>query len=63
MVETEISDAQVDKSGKTLYTVTNKVEVSTVQTDQEILDSKKFQDLLVEGYIPEAALHKIKNKC
>ena len=63
MVEAEISDAQIDKSGKTNYTVTNKIEVSTIQTDQEILDSKEFQDLLAKGYIPEAAFHKIKNKC
>jgi len=60
----EYTIEEVTKRGdKYSYKLSDSQEVSTILTDSEIMESKEFKQLVVDGMLPEIALHKIKNNC
>jgi hypothetical protein len=63
MMEGTIDSVEGPVNGKYEYTLKDVTPVVTVKTDLDIINSVEYKNLLLKGYLPEAAHHKILNNC
>jgi hypothetical protein len=52
-----------EENGLNKYTLSDSQGVNEILSDSQIIETSEYKELIQQGLTPDAALHKIKNKC